>query len=73
MGFLDGKAKIWEAVTGQELLTLADHTGSVVRLAFRPDGTRLATVSADGTARIWIALTGQELLALFATSARWKT
>ena len=54
-------AKVWEAATGQALLTLSGHTGKIVRLAFSSDGLRLATASDDGTARIWDLNTGQTL------------
>jgi WD40 repeat protein len=38
---------------GKVILTLEGHSSSVVRLAFSPDGKRLATVSWDRTAKIW--------------------
>ncbi|MBI5032479.1 MAG: helix-turn-helix domain-containing protein [Chloroflexi bacterium] len=59
-------AKIWDANTGQEMITLSGHTGVVVRLAFSPDGTHLATVAnePDRTPRIWDVATGTELLKL---------
>ena len=34
--------KVWDAQTGQELLTLKGHTGRVRSVAFSPDGKRLA-------------------------------
>ncbi len=41
--------KLWDATTGQELLTLVGHTDWVQGLAFSPDGKRLASTSFDGT------------------------
>jgi WD40 repeat protein len=63
-GSLDRTAKVWDAVTGRELLTLKGHTGRVFGVAFSPDGQRLATGSEDRTARIWDAITGCELVTL---------
>ena len=61
----DGTAKVWDAVSGEELLTLRGHTqGGVNFIVFSPDGTRLATAGDDQTARVWDAATGQELLTL---------
>jgi WD40 repeat protein len=61
---LDNTAKIRDARTGQELLTLSGHTGEVMNLAFSPDSKRLVTTSLDHTAKIWDTTTGQELLSL---------
>ncbi|RPJ24401.1 MAG: hypothetical protein EHM33_17965, partial [Chloroflexi bacterium] len=71
----DGTAKIWNAATGKELLTL--NTGPSASVAFSPEcvsppeasaercGTRLATANYEAkTATIWDAATGHELLTL---------
>jgi WD40 repeat protein len=60
----DRTAKVWDASTGRELLTLAGHEHRVLDVAFRPDGRRLATASQDNTVRIWDAATGRECAAL---------
>jgi WD40 repeat protein len=44
--------KLWDAQTGQELLTFKADVRSV---AFSLDGQRLASGSNDGTLKIWDA------------------
>jgi hypothetical protein len=50
----DETARVWDADTGKEQLTLTGHAGAVTGAAFSPDGTHVATVSAEGTGRIWL-------------------
>lgn len=59
----DKTAKVWDAATGAELLTLA-HAGWVRAVAFSPDGQRIATASDDLTAKVWDLSNGQALLTL---------
>ena len=61
--FSDKTVVVWDAQTGQELLSLKGHVDSVNSVAFSPDGKRLVTVSAD-LIIVWDAQTGQELLSL---------
>ena len=61
---MDETAKVWDAETGRELLTLKGHTRSVNSVAFSPDSRRIVTGSSDETAKVWDAETGRELLSL---------
>ena len=61
-GSWDRTVKLWDAATGQELLTLKGNLGWVMSVAFSHDGKRLATGSSDGTVKLWDAATGQQLL-----------
>src|SRR5205823_6541897 len=63
-GSYDHTAKVWEAATGKELVTLAGHGATVEGVAFSPDGKFLATGSYDGTVKLWEWTAGKELATL---------
>ena len=60
----DTTAKVWDAKTGAEVLTLKGHTRDVLSASFSGDGSRIVTGSEDKTARVWDAKTGAEVLTL---------
>ena len=62
-GSRDKTVKVWDATSGQEMLTLRGHTAAF-RVAFSPDGKRIASGSGDGTVKVWDATSGQETLTL---------
>ena len=61
-GSEDRTAKVWEAASGHELVTLKGHSNGILSVAFSPDGQRIVTGSLDQTAKVWEAANGQELL-----------
>jgi WD40 repeat protein/serine/threonine protein kinase len=65
----DKTAKVWDAATGQLLLTLRGHTGWVFSATFTPDGQRIITGGGPwglgikpGETKVWDATTGEQLL-----------
>jgi WD40 repeat protein len=54
-----GELKVWDAVSGQEKLSLKGHTRPITGVAFSGDGTRIVSGSEDGTVRVWEAPAGQ--------------
>jgi WD40 repeat protein len=52
--------KVWDAETGNEILTLESGHGFV----FSPDGKRLVGTAWRNTTKLWDIQTGQELLSL---------
>ncbi len=57
-------ARVFDAATGEALLTIGPLTDWLRMAVYSPDGTRIAGASWDNTARVWDAATGQELLTL---------
>src|SRR5215469_611270 len=64
------EAKVWDSMIGKELFSLRGHDGPVTRVAFSPDGRRLASGSWDEAVKIWDSATGRELLSLNAGAGR---
>jgi len=55
----DSTVYLWDAGTGEMLTSLKGSPGTVVALAFSPDGRRLASVNRYGTVVVWDLNTGQ--------------
>jgi len=53
-GSWDGVVKLWNAETGQELLTLGQFSQPIFGIDFTPDGKTLAVSSWDGVVRTYI-------------------
>ena len=71
----DGTARIWDATTGDNTLTLTTNS-DVKAVKWSPNGTHILTTSEDGTALIWDASTGDNTLTLnherIITRAAWS-
>merc|ERR1740115_579393 len=58
-GSYDRTCKVWNTLTGEELLTLEGHKNVVYAIAFNnPFGDKIVTGSFDKTAKLWDAQTG---------------
>jgi hypothetical protein len=68
-GSLDGTARLWDVVSGKELLTLRGHSSAVTSVAFSSDGLRVVTGSWDQTARVWVAATPKQVTAWMSQDA----
>jgi WD40 repeat protein len=58
----DGTVRLWDAKTGEEILTLAGYAGPIEHLVFSPDARMLAG-EGSMTTRLWLLDTA-DLLAL---------
>jgi WD40 repeat protein len=60
----DSTIKLWNISSGQEINTLARHTGDVYCLIMLNDAKTLASCSADSTIKLWDITTGLEIKTL---------
>ena len=64
---------ICDAATGAKKQTLQGHTTAVMRVAWHPDGNRLASASSDRSVKVWDPITGKLMLSLVDPSTEMKT
>ncbi len=57
----DTNIRLWDLETGQELRRLEGHTGTVLQVAFAPDGRTALSSSNDQSVRLWDLETGEEI------------
>jgi WD40 repeat protein len=59
---LDGKLKLTEIDTGEEIRTFTGHTDKVSSINMNPAGDKIITSGWDGTVRVWDFLSGLQTL-----------
>lgn len=59
----DGKARLWDTNAGA-IVREVDHGGSIVALAVRPDGSRLATAGTTPGMKLWNLADGKPVAAI---------
>ncbi len=57
----DGTAKVWNALSGDEICHFTKHDRPVLCVHFDREAKRVLSASYDSTARVWDAQTGREL------------
>jgi WD40 repeat protein len=65
-----GEVFLWNALTGERINEMRGHGSFVKGLAFRPDGTRLASGGEDVIVKLWDVASGQEVLTLHGDAGR---
>ena len=67
-GSVDSTARVWDAATGRETLTLSGNGSWITSVSFSPDGKRIVTGSGspgslggDYTARVWDKVTDRQV------------
>ncbi|MFN9713363.1 MAG: protein kinase domain-containing protein [Planctomycetota bacterium] len=63
-GFQDKTVRVWNTVTGDELLVLEGLTSSVMCVSFNRDGSRIAACGTDGRICFWDVANGRLILSL---------
>jgi WD40 repeat protein len=60
----DSRARIWDAATGKQLLTIQEPGGFLGPLHFSPDGRKVLGACGDKSARLWDAATAEKGIVL---------
>ncbi len=70
-GLGTNNAVVWDARTGEEVVTLTGHEEDVYSVGFSLDWTRVVTTSDDDSAIVWDTASGEPLLTVDRQGHRW--
>jgi WD40 repeat protein len=70
----DDQAQVWDASSGDLILTYAGHgmVTTIYAVAFSPDGSQIASSGTDGQVHVWDAATGNAILT-YSRYAPWSS
>jgi eukaryotic-like serine/threonine-protein kinase len=73
-GSADKTVQVWDAATGDHVVTCSGHSAEVRAVAWSPrDGQRIVSGSLDTTVRVWNAITGSIILTYRGHSQRVRS
>ncbi|KAG1882615.1 WD40-repeat-containing domain protein [Suillus subluteus] len=72
-GLYEHPVKIWNAKTGELVVALKGHTGSVMCLAWTPDGKTLISGSVDSSIRTWSTSNWKQIAVLDELEDTWNS
>jgi WD40 repeat protein len=69
VGERNGKARVLDATSGEELLLFATHSDDIWHATWSPNGKRIVSSDESGEVKVWDAATGGVVLSLRAPGA----
>ncbi|KAG0373455.1 hypothetical protein BGX24_011677, partial [Mortierella sp. AD032] len=66
----NGTARIWDCISGEEVIAMGGHTRTVLSVVFSPCGKQIASAGKDGTVRLWDSQTGASQFVLVGHTKR---
>jgi WD40 repeat protein len=67
-----GEAKVWDLTTGQTIMSLDGHAGSVLAIAYSPDGQKIVT-GGYNSLKVWDVSSGQAIQSLNLDAVRIRS